>query len=622
MEQKVRILLVEDIFTDAELIKRALTQGQISFELVMVDSRQGYTDALSNFLPDVILADHSLPSFDSYEALEILHSSPFKIPFILITGNISEEFSVSIIRRGADDFILKDRLERLPTAINNLLEKFKLEKERLVYLEELSDRERRFRSLIENISDVISIVTADGFPKYYSPSMFSVLGYSEDEIIHKSIFDLCSVKDKDGLAILFKEAASCPRKAIRTGTIKLQHKDGSWKYVQGVVTNMLDEPAIAGFIHTFRDVTAEIASDQIRKETESQYQALFENSIDAILLTEQNGRILAANAGASELFGMTELEICERERDAIFDSEDPRLAKLVEKRALEGKVRGELTFKRKDGRKFPGEISSRIYTTAAGMQRTSMVIRDISERKLAEAELIASNRELEQFSYIVSHNLRSPVANILGLTELIVSQQVTEDEKELLVSEILAAGHRLDAVIKDLNKILQIKGKMNEHEEVLTLSEILSGVEQDLEEKLLNGQVQLISDFSRGDQLSSIKSYLFSIFYNLISNSIKYARSGLVPRIEIVSEVNDGRMVITFADNGLGIDLATKGDQVFGLYKRFQTHVAGKGMGLFMVKTQVGALGGKISIDSEVGVGTTFTIEMPLEGLDKNVKSV
>ena len=120
----------------------------------------------------------------------------------------------------------------------------------------------------------------------------------------------------------------------------------------------------------------------------------------------------------------------------------------------------------------------------------------------------------------------------------------------------------------------------------------------------------LLFDFSEVDEMLTVKSYLHSIFYNLISNSLKYHQPGIPPEIEIRSHKLGNKIELLFKDNGMGIDMKAKGAQVFGLYKRFHSVSAeGKGMGLYMVKTQVESLGGKISIESGVNAGTTFKIE-------------
>lgn len=115
-------------------------------------------------------------------------------------------------------------------------------------------------------------------------------------------------------------------------------------------------------------------------------------------------------------------------------------------------------------------------------------------------------------------------------------------------------------------------------------------------------------NFGDSASLVTVKSYLYSIFYNLILNSIKFRRPGIPPVIEISAKTRGEFIILGFKDNGLGIDLSAKEDQIFNLYKRFHHHVEGKGMGLFMVRTQVEMLGGKISLQSKINAGTTFTI--------------
>lgn len=123
--------------------------------------------------------------------------------------------------------------------------------------------------------------------------------------------------------------------------------------------------------------------------------------------------------------------------------------------------------------------------------------------------------------------------------------------------------------------------------------------------------IEIQYDFSEINHFATLKSYIHSIFYNLITNSIKYRRS--IPCIiKIESRLKGKKLQLFFTDNSLGIDLEKRGDQIFGLYKRFHFHVDGKGMGLFMVKAQVEKLGGKISIKSEVNKGTEFKIEFEI----------
>jgi signal transduction histidine kinase len=259
---------------------------------------------------------------------------------------------------------------------------------------------------------------------------------------------------------------------------------------------------------------------------------------------------------------------------------------------------------------------SPIFDSSGKVTGASKILRDISDRKRMELEreknmneLMQRNRDLEQFSYIVSHNLRGPVATILGLSDVLQAVQLNSTEREELIGGLASSAQNLDMVIKDLNTILTVKRNLNEKKELISFSELINDIKASLSNVITNEKVQLVCNFQSTNELTTIKSYLHSIFYNLISNSIKYRQANVIPTIEITSEIHENKTIVYFKDNGLGIDLEKKGKDVFGLYKRFHLHIEGKGMGLFMVKTQVESLGGKISVQSKENVGTEFKIE-------------
>ena len=250
-------------------------------------------------------------------------------------------------------------------------------------------------------------------------------------------------------------------------------------------------------------------------------------------------------------------------------------------------------------------------------QGTLSMVTDITARKLAEADrdklindLIIKNKDLEQFSYIISHNLRGPVASIIGASNALNNFDLTAAEKETLNNGISESVKRLDEVIIDLNDILQVKIGFKENKEKVIFSHVVDNVKASI--KGLLNDVEILCDFSEIDEYTSLKAYFYSIFYNLISNSIKYRRHDIHTVIQIKSHLYKNKLELIFSDNGMGIDLAKKGSQVFGLYNRFHTNIEGKGVGLFMVKTQVETLGGKISIQSKVNEGTEFKIQLEL----------
>jgi PAS domain S-box-containing protein len=246
-----------------------------------------------------------------------------------------------------------------------------------------------------------------------------------------------------------------------------------------------------------------------------------------------------------------------------------------------------------------------------------IAVEDITQTKEAEIEkekmtfdLLQRNKDLEQFNYIVSHNVRSHVANIAGICGLLNDESCSADADthDTFWQQLCASVENLDVVLKDLNSILQIRKEIKEFNEEVQFSKLVRVIKESIACQIHSTGAVISTNFSEVEAIIGVKSYLYSIFYNLITNSIKYRKPGERPLISITSKAENGSVKLIFKDNGLGINMERKGDQLFKLYKRFHEHVEGKGMGLFMTKTQVESLGGTINIESKVNEGTVITI--------------
>jgi signal transduction histidine kinase len=251
--------------------------------------------------------------------------------------------------------------------------------------------------------------------------------------------------------------------------------------------------------------------------------------------------------------------------------------------------------------------------TALAKLKEEIADREKKEEELAEIanDLIQRSTDLQQFAYIVSHNLRAPVANIIGLSD-ILKGDISNGDKSKIAQFLFKSVESLDEIVKDLNNILQTKFEITEKNEGFHLSKIVDNIKSSLQNLIEKENAQILTDFSAIDEIKTIKSYLYSIFYNLIQNSIRYKHPDRSPIIQIKSARYNAKIRISFKDNGIGIDMKKYGDKIFGLYKRFHQGIEGKGIGLFMVKTHVEVLGGSISVKSEAHVGTEFTIELPV----------
>jgi signal transduction histidine kinase len=222
-------------------------------------------------------------------------------------------------------------------------------------------------------------------------------------------------------------------------------------------------------------------------------------------------------------------------------------------------------------------------------------------------ELTKYNNELLQFSYTVSHNLRGPVARLLGLTRLFKVAD-TENERSELQGLVLKSSEELDEVLRDISLIIDIRNEIYRvrervyFEEEVKKSLSLLGIN-------IKAEHSFTTDFSSAPYMLGVRPMVQSIIYNLLSNAIKYQSPDRPLQVKIRSQaVSGSKTILEVIDNGLGIDLINQKENIFKLYKRFHSHVSGKGLGLYLVKIQVEALRGEIEVESQLDQGTIFRI--------------
>lgn len=233
-------------------------------------------------------------------------------------------------------------------------------------------------------------------------------------------------------------------------------------------------------------------------------------------------------------------------------------------------------------------------------------------RKIIES-LSKQNQDLEQFSYIISHNLRAPVARILGLVNIFDVENKNNDFNVQILSHLAKATQDLDTIIWDLTEVISIRNSFNLLKEPINLEELTQEVCNYLEGEIKNSHAQIQSNFEV-KSIFSVKSYVQSILHNLLSNAIKFRSTRREPQIYIKTEYIESYVCLSISDNGLGMDLNnTTQYKIFGLYQRLHEHVEGKGMGLFLVKTQIEALNGKIEVESKLNEGSVFKVYFPVK---------
>lgn len=260
MISTLKIIHLEDLDSDAELVERELTRGRIPYELKWVKNKAAFIEALTHYPADLILSDHSLPSMTSKDALLLVKERNISIPMILVTATISEEYAVEIMKLGAYDYILKDRMQRLSHAIEMAMEKWRGEKEKEIYLSNLIQSEQKFRGLIENGNDIIMLLDERYTISYRSPNYSRITGWESDALTSHFDLEKIHMEDKPSFEDQFKRVLSHVHLTTAVSFREL-HKDGEYHWMEGTLTNLLHDSAIRGIVSNIRDVTE-------RKKTE------------------------------------------------------------------------------------------------------------------------------------------------------------------------------------------------------------------------------------------------------------------------------------------------------------------------------------------------------------------
>ncbi|MFM6975691.1 MAG: PAS domain-containing protein [Sphingobacteriaceae bacterium] len=242
------------------------------------------------------------------------------------------------------------------------------------------------------------------------------------------------------------------------------------------------------------------------------------------------------------------------------------------------------------------------------------VFQDIDEQKEKEITLQASlnlinqqNQRLVNFAHIVSHNLTSHATN-LALTLNLLELETNPEEIDHFKENLKKISKSLNQTMSHLNDIVVIQTETNSIKKKIKFEEVYSRVLATLKTELEQTQAHINSNFDDCPAIEYIPAYLESILLNLISNAIKYRDPDKSLKISIKSYLHEERVILEVSDNGLGIDLDKYGNRLFGMYKTFHKNPNARGIGLFITKNQIEALGGKINVESDVKKGSTFKI--------------
>lgn len=495
-------------------------------------------------------------------------------------------------------------------------------------------------------STELSVISAqkDGIINSLNKSAERVLGYSPEDLVGKHYLTVTHLPEElkqranelttelrrpfsPGIDVLIANVKD--RKATERREWTYVRKDKSTFSVSLSVTSVWDERGeLSGFLAIATDITEQKRADLALRESEERFRFLAENVPGVIYLCREDEHFtnIFISANILKITGYSNTEFLNGSVDIgdlihkdDFERVDTAFQKAIRERvpfAIEYRVvhrSGIVKWVKESGSGMTGKDGTRLIEG---------YISDITERKKEDEALLLSklnleaatlelqqqNGQLNEFAHIISHNLRAPVGNIQALISLLSEESSIEDYR-LVFQNLQKTALNLRETLNELLDLLRVNKAHERERTPIRFEDILTKVKEDMMGEILNSNAWIVADFGECPSLNYYKPYLESIVLNLLSNSLKYRHPDREPEIRFETLLVNNKPVLRVKDNGLGIDLGKYGDQVFGLRKVFHGNTNAHGVGLFLTKTQIDSMGGKISVESEVNVGTTFTIE-------------
>ncbi len=351
-----------------------------------------------------------------------------------------------------------------------------------------------------------------------------------------------------------------------------------------------------------------------RVDTDFKYDRFFELSPDLLCIAGFDGYFKKVNLAVSEKLGYTFEELYSRPINLFVHPDDQQQTAAVRKEIHRSKPlhHFENRYVTKSGEivwlswtSLPVESDRLVFAIAKDITHKK---RMEAERNALLAELSDVNKGLKNLSYTTSHDIRSPINNLLALLGMIDSGKIEDGQTLKLLNFLKVSGERLKKTFDGYIDVLREMDKVTIEVEDTFFADCLDKVLPSVNALMTTTKATVEADFSRLELIKFKPVYLQSIFLNLITNSIKYAQPGIPAKIKIHTRMKDGSPQLIYSDNGSGFDLEKVGDKVFGLHQKFHGNADSKGVGMYLVNTHVTSLGGQIAIESKVNEGTTFTI--------------
>ena len=491
--------------------------------------------------------------------------------------------------------------------------------------EEIKESNDRYDIVAKATSDIIRDWNIQSDKLQWSTGIETIFGYDKSQIGDSSAWWFDNIHAEDSIRMSIKLYSFLEEKTDKwQDEYRFKCADGTYKYVLDkgfIIKDKFGKPV--RMIGAIQDITKQ-KEEEIRLRL---LETVILQTKDSIIITEANfneeqlPKIVYVNPAFSLMTGYQAFEIIGKSPD-IFEGPKTNpnaISEMINSIRNQQENILEMICYKRDGEEFWLRFTMiPIFNNEEQLSHWISIQKDVTESKKQErekeqliTELTKKNTDLKQFSYITSHNLRAPLSNLTGLLNLVEDIKIDDAELQDILNGLSTSTHLLNDTINDLTKIMVIKETPNIAKEQVAIAQVFEKVCTQTNVLLNTFDHNIITYFKKGTDFEINKSYIESIFTNLLTNSIKYKSVNIQLIIEISASLVNEETMIIFKDNGIGIDLNRNKDKVFGLYQKFHSYPDSKGLGLYLVKSQVEAMGGTITIESEVNVGTKFVMKFP-----------
>ncbi|WP_306352919.1 PAS domain S-box protein [Flavobacterium sp. '19STA2R22 D10 B1'] len=489
--------------------------------------------------------------------------------------------------------------------------------------EEIKQAKERYDIVAKATSDTIWDWKIQHDEFTWNKGIQKIYGYKKSDVKNISKWWFDRIHPEDSLKMSVKLYAFLEKKVEKwQDEYRFRCADGSYKYVYDRGFLVFDDNGMpVRMIGAMQDITKQKQEEHRLKLLES----VITHAKDSVMITESDTseyaipKIVYINEAFSTMSGYTLKELIGKS-PLIFngpDADKQELKKLTQCIQDKKECQIETISYKKNGEAYWVNFSMVPITDSEGkFSHWISIQRDVTERKRQEQEkeqliqeLTQNNKDLRQFSYITSHNLRAPLSNLTGLLYLLDEIPIENQEVSEILNGFKKSTHLLNDTINDLAKVVIIKDNPSIKKEEVYIDDVLKNVFSQVNILLDQHEPIITINLDKAPKLKINKSYLESILLNLLTNAIKYKSP--LRKLELLIQTEDHKdyIKLIFQDNGIGLDVERYKDKIFGLYQRFHNYPDSKGLGLYLVKSQVESMGGKIDIKSEVDKGTKFVLK-------------